>query len=47
MLHFSDSDLLLELLKRVYDINDWLEQRRRQELKEAKVVSIDVGRAGK
>jgi site-specific recombinase XerD len=44
MLHFSDSDLLLELQQRGYEISTLLRQKRRQELSAADVISIDAGR---
>jgi len=42
LLHFSDSDLLIELQHRGYDINSLLHQKRPQEVKQAHVLSIDT-----
>jgi integrase/recombinase XerD len=44
MLHFSDADLLIELQQRGYDIGSLLKQKRKQELQNAEIISIDVGR---
>lgn len=44
LLPFADSDLLLELQQRGYDITEWLKQQRTEALKKADVVSIDAVR---
>ena len=44
MLHFSDSDLFVELQQRGYDTSPLLEKKRKQQLEEARVVSIDIAR---
>jgi integrase len=44
LLHFSDSDLLLELQQRGYDITAWLLQKRQMEIGEANIISIDAVR---
>jgi site-specific recombinase XerD len=45
LLHFADSDLLLELKQRGYTIEPLLAEKRTQQLSAAKVISIDVARA--
>lgn len=44
LLHFSDSDLLLELQQRGYDISPLLAEKRTHQLNDAAVVSIDVAK---